>query len=1075
MRYISCKLDDLKKIVLPIGYEGENEHTRVQVDAGEVFKEYPAAVPTLKVHGPTGAIYPAEVTRDGKNVIWDIKASDCAADGSGEAQFTFTLNNVIVKSCIAKIKVYRSIVGGSTPPDPVQDWLDEAQDVLDDLEAAEVHQPMIGVDGYWYTWDQENEEYTKTETKAQGEDGQQGPAGQDGAPGQDATPALITVNYSDLTFPVAKDTQCYHDGLLYYAKQDIQTSEAWTAAHWQQTTVEEQQRLLLNSIQGIHQIPSGGSSGQVLGKVSNSNYDLEWKTVPGGGVVDSSLSDSSTNPAQNKVITNEINYIKLSSIFEVAEITYGEGAVNSSGGITPASGYFYSSAIKLNKGDSLILQGFNKIYRIARYNNLPTIGTTEPNRYVNSKSTLFVEDQNEEYVVLTWDKWDAGEIPTVLICRAVLNILPIVTTTQKGLMSGEDKKSFDYLFRPQTVNYYDGAVSSNGSISYVTGYRHSSAIQLTARDVLFIKGFKSIYRIARYNDNPTIGTTVPDRYVNSTSTIFTEDRESEYVVLTWDSYTGYEPEIIVYHMGEIPVVSVTQNGLMSKDDKQKLNGLNNLSYDVATQSSNGLMSKQDKQKLDNIVTPGTITITGSGVTKNAAAYGFLPTNTAEDNSLALQDVVTGGGTILVDYPGTYDVCDTCILESDTTLIFGAGVYLNRTIDSNNKTAAYPFINNGSYTGDYDENISIIGLHLITNGYGVGNNGTEIYGQRGQLSFANIRNLIIRDFEILDGTNINEYNIHIQRFDNITLENIKIISHKDGIHLGAGTRFAIRHCYFMTNDDAIALNAHDYPTGTRYLGWIKNGVVEDITIARADNYNKGRGLYLLGGSWLDWESGNSYRTYGDVVVSDGKIYRSVGTISQDKPTLTSTVQPTHESGEETYSDGLTWRMCQTVDICYSSGVSDVVFRDIHIDRTSAAVMTISCDDDPYSRSYYPESDIPVFENITLQNVFTRSGAIDYFIQAAFPVENLRVMNARYNALQRLFVTHWSYSTGESYSSMTFDSIYFELTNDNKNLFLLYGTVQPTAKCRIGNSLGNYGEIVPVGSSYVTLLSNDVGIS
>ena len=108
MRYISCKLEDLKKIVLPIGYEGENDHTRVQVDAGEVFKEYPAAVPSLKVHGPTGAIYPAEVTRDGKNVIWDIKASDCAADGSGEAQFTFTLNNVIVKSCIAKIKVYRS-------------------------------------------------------------------------------------------------------------------------------------------------------------------------------------------------------------------------------------------------------------------------------------------------------------------------------------------------------------------------------------------------------------------------------------------------------------------------------------------------------------------------------------------------------------------------------------------------------------------------------------------------------------------------------------------------------------------------------------------------------------------------------------------------------------------------------------------------------------------------------------------------------------------------------------------------------------------------------------------------------
>ena len=259
MRYISCKLDDLRKIVLPIGYEGENDHTRVQVDAGEVFREYPAAVPSLKVQGPGGSVYPAEVTRDGRNVIWDIKASDCATDGSGEAQFTFTNNSVIVKSCIAKIKVHRSITGGTTPPDPVQDWLDNAEDVLEDLEAAEVHQPMIGVDGYWYTWNQETGEYEKTETKAQGEDGQQGPAGQDGAPGQDATPALITVNYADLTFPVEEGTNCYHDGLLYYAKQAIQSSEAWTAAHWQQTTVEEQQRLLKNAIHGTEENVYGKS------------------------------------------------------------------------------------------------------------------------------------------------------------------------------------------------------------------------------------------------------------------------------------------------------------------------------------------------------------------------------------------------------------------------------------------------------------------------------------------------------------------------------------------------------------------------------------------------------------------------------------------------------------------------------------------------------------------------------------------------------------------------------------------------------------------------------------------------
>lgn len=133
--------------------------------------------------------------------------------------------------------------------------------------------------------------------------------GEDGNPGQDATPDLITVDYSDLTFPVAAGTMCYHSGLLYKANQAIATSEEWTAAHWTQTTIEEEHLSLKTEINSVHQVPSGGSSGQVLGKASGTDYDVEWKTVSGGGTVDSSLSDSSTNPVQNKVITGVINQI----------------------------------------------------------------------------------------------------------------------------------------------------------------------------------------------------------------------------------------------------------------------------------------------------------------------------------------------------------------------------------------------------------------------------------------------------------------------------------------------------------------------------------------------------------------------------------------------------------------------------------------------------------------------------------------------------------------------------------------------------------------------------------------------
>ena len=81
MRTISYKLDDLKKVVIPIGYEGENNHTRVIIDAGEVFKQYPAAVATLKVKPPHGTIYPVVVRREGDTVIWDVKETDCASNG----------------------------------------------------------------------------------------------------------------------------------------------------------------------------------------------------------------------------------------------------------------------------------------------------------------------------------------------------------------------------------------------------------------------------------------------------------------------------------------------------------------------------------------------------------------------------------------------------------------------------------------------------------------------------------------------------------------------------------------------------------------------------------------------------------------------------------------------------------------------------------------------------------------------------------------------------------------------------------------------------------------------------------
>lgn len=57
-----------------------------------------------------------------------------------------------------------------------------------------------------------------------------------------------------------------------------------------------------------HGLPSGGTTGQTLTKLSGSDYDTGWRTPAGEGgggasiIVDSTLSLTSTNPVENKVI-----------------------------------------------------------------------------------------------------------------------------------------------------------------------------------------------------------------------------------------------------------------------------------------------------------------------------------------------------------------------------------------------------------------------------------------------------------------------------------------------------------------------------------------------------------------------------------------------------------------------------------------------------------------------------------------------------------------------------------------------------------------------------------------------------
>ena len=133
MRSVSIRLIDLPKSVIPIGFVGENRHTQVNIDCKKVFDEYPTAAAGLTVQPPQGAAYPAVTVRDGDIVTGTVTDSDLIRQGTGEIQLAFTVDEVVVKSFIGRIRIDRSIVPTGEIPEPVDNWLTEANAALAEI------------------------------------------------------------------------------------------------------------------------------------------------------------------------------------------------------------------------------------------------------------------------------------------------------------------------------------------------------------------------------------------------------------------------------------------------------------------------------------------------------------------------------------------------------------------------------------------------------------------------------------------------------------------------------------------------------------------------------------------------------------------------------------------------------------------------------------------------------------------------------------------------------------------------------------------------------------------------------
>lgn len=125
---INISLDRIGFRPIRIGYAGDNEHTVVKIDCSEVFTDYPNATVQLVVDPVNGDSYPAVVTVSNGIVQWEITASDTLSAGGGDYQLIFASGDTeVFHSAAGKYLVEYSIPIGGEAPDPIQNWIDRAE------------------------------------------------------------------------------------------------------------------------------------------------------------------------------------------------------------------------------------------------------------------------------------------------------------------------------------------------------------------------------------------------------------------------------------------------------------------------------------------------------------------------------------------------------------------------------------------------------------------------------------------------------------------------------------------------------------------------------------------------------------------------------------------------------------------------------------------------------------------------------------------------------------------------------------------------------------------------------------
>lgn len=315
---------------IAIGIRGENLATRLEFDCTQLVSKYGLGAAVLMIKRPGDAqAYPAVIEQDGATVTWSVTATDTEKQGHGQAELFWYVDELLAKSIVYTLRIAADIgVAGSTPPDPYETWVDTltelgaetlenaqaaeaARDSILDLTADATVNETVGtpavVVSVTESGGHKNMAFAFSNLK--GETGQQGPQGERGPQGEKG------------------DT----------GAQGPQGVKGDTGATGEQGPQGETGPAGADGAPGVG-VASGGTTGQVLAKKSNADYDTEWVNQGGGGggAVDSvngktgavvltasdvgALPSSTSIPSKTSDLTNDSGYVNAAGAASAAPV-----------------------------------------------------------------------------------------------------------------------------------------------------------------------------------------------------------------------------------------------------------------------------------------------------------------------------------------------------------------------------------------------------------------------------------------------------------------------------------------------------------------------------------------------------------------------------------------------------------------------------------------------------------------------------------------------------------------------------------------------------------------------------------